>query len=147
MANLERAIQIAHEAHEGQTRYDKSPYVKHPLRVMGRIAAAGYSETTQIVAVLHDVVEDNEEWTIDRLRTEGFSEDALIALSLLDNRGKEENEYIDAIAADEHARPVKVADMEDNLADNPTERQVEKYTRRLGRLADTIARLDMVTSR
>lgn len=136
MANLERAIEIAHEAHEGQQRYDGSPYVVHPLRVMGRLAAAGYSEKTQIVGVLHDVVEDNKDWTIERLRDEGFDEDILVSLGLLDkNNSTDENEHIDKIAKDEHARPTKKIDMHDNLEDNPTDHQIEKYHRRLARLA------------
>ena len=139
MATLERAIQIAHEAHEGQTRYDGSPYVNHPLRVMTALALDGYSEKTQIVGVLHDVVEDNKDWTIERLRGEGFEEDILVALDRLDKKDLEEEEYIDEIAKDELAEPVKERDMEDNLKDNPTDRQKRKYIRRLSRLATVAA--------
>lgn len=147
MANLERAIEIAHEAHEGQTRYDGSPYVVHPLRVMGRLATAGYSEETQIVGVLHDVVEDNEDWTIERLRDEGFDEEILEALGLLDkNNCAEENTHIDEIAKNKHARPTKEFDMHDNLNDNPTDRQVEKYHRRLARLAAAAEKYEEVLS-
>lgn len=135
MATLERAIQIAHEAHEGQTRYDGSPYVNHPLRVMAALALDGYSEKTQIVGVLHDVVEDNKDWTIERLRGEGFEEDILVALDKLDKKDLTEEEYIDEIAKDELAKPAKDRDMEDNLKDNPTPKQVIKYTRRRARLA------------
>ncbi|HEX6415965.1 MAG TPA: HD domain-containing protein [Candidatus Saccharimonadales bacterium] len=147
MANLERAIQIAHEAHDGQTRYDGRPYVVHPLRVMGRVAAAGFSEATQIAAVLHDVVEDNPDWTIERLREEGFEEDVLDALDLLDKKDTDENEYIDKIAENDIARPVKKADMDDNLDDDPTDRQVQKYVRRLARLATTAAKVKVGTQR
>lgn len=139
MATLERAIQIAHEAHEGQTRYDGSPYVNHPLRVMTALALDGYSEKTQIVGVLHDVVEDNKDWTIERLRGEGFEEDILVALDRLDKKDLEEEEYIDEIAKDELAEPVKERDMKDNLNDNPTDRQKRKYIRRLSRLATVAA--------
>lgn len=135
MANLERAIQIAHEAHGSQERRDGTPYVRHPLRVMGRLAAAGHSEPTLIAAVLHDVPEDNEEWPVTRLQEEGFEERIVATVDRLDARGKGEDEYLEEIAKDEIALAIKIADMHDNLEDNPTPRQVEKYSRRLGKLA------------
>lgn len=136
MANLERAIQIAHEAHDGQERRDGTPYVRHPLRVMGRLAAAGHSEATLIAAVLHDVPEDNDDWPVARLQEEeGFEEQIVAAVDRLDARGKEEDEYLKEIAKDKIALAIKIADMHDNLEDSPTPRQVEKYRRRLGKLA------------
>lgn len=143
-ANLERAIRIAHEAHEGETRLDGRPYVVHPMRVMAALAARGYSETTQIVGVLHDVPENNESWTIDRLREEGFGDDVLEPLALL-TKPKEVgyDDYIQQLHLDPRARAVKQVDMEDNLEDYPEgmeptpwrRRQVEKYARALLYLA------------
>ena len=52
---LETAIQIAAEAHAGQKQKNGQPYILHPLRVMARVS----TEEEQIVAVLHDVLEDN----------------------------------------------------------------------------------------
>jgi len=146
MANLERAIEIAFDAHKEQERRDGQPYVVHPIRVLGKLAIQGFSETVQIVGILHDVVEDSEEWTIQRLREEGFEEDILEALELLDKNGKDETEYIDAIARNDIARPVKIADMEDNLEDDPSDYQVEKYTRRLARIAYVAMQLDRTRS-
>jgi hypothetical protein len=47
--------QRATAAHHWQKRKTGSPYVLHPLRM----ACALKTETDQIVAVLHDVIEDN----------------------------------------------------------------------------------------
>ena len=57
MSTLERAIEIAVEAHRGQVDKAGCEYVEHPLRVM----ASGRTLEEKIVGVLHDVVEDSEE--------------------------------------------------------------------------------------
>ena len=68
MSTLERAIQIATEAHHGQVDKAGNDYILHPLRVM----ELGNSLEEKIVGVLHDVVEDTN-WTFERLADEGFS--------------------------------------------------------------------------
>lgn len=135
MATLERAIQIAYEAHEGQTRYDGSPYVGHPLRVMGALAAAGYGEKEQILGVLHDVVEDSD-WTLEDIANEGFDSEIVEGLGLVTKEeGQDQDEYIDNITKRLFALIVKVFDMDNNLNDNPTPEQVKKYQRAFARIA------------
>ena len=144
MANLERAIQIATEAHEGQTRFDGSPYIEHPLRVMRTVEIQGHSKRVQIVGVLHDTVEDSD-WTFDMLRAEGFEDNVIYPLELLT---KEEPErpltdeeklvrydlYLQRLSVNACARAVKKADLFDNLdltgLDNPSKKKIvniEKY--------------------
>jgi hypothetical protein len=68
-----------------------------------------------IAAVLHDVVEDTD-WTIDRLRREGFSETVLAAIDCLTRRdGETYEEFIERAAVNPVARRVKLADLEDNM--------------------------------
>lgn len=55
---LERAIRIAAKAHRGQQDKGGAPYILHPLRLMLQCDR----DTDRIVAVLHDVVEDNPEY-------------------------------------------------------------------------------------
>lgn len=55
---LAKAITFASGAHEGQTDKQGVPYILHPLRVMFAVRKACYAEKYQVVAVLHDVVED-----------------------------------------------------------------------------------------
>ena len=74
--NLERAIEIAVTAHKGQVDKSGAPYILHPLRVMLSLE----SEEERIVAVLHDVVEDSEDWPLDRLLAEGLPEGLAAAL-------------------------------------------------------------------
>lgn len=44
----------------------------------------------RIVAVLHDVVEDNDDWTFDRLRREGFSENVVAGVESVTKRDGED---------------------------------------------------------
>lgn len=108
---LDRAICIASEAHSGQTRWDGSPYILHPLRVM----AAVESPQEKIVAVLHDVVEDTEV-TFSDLAAEGFSNSLLVPLRILTREDEDDYEtYIEDIKPHHLAREVKKADLRDNL--------------------------------
>lgn len=68
----------------------------------------------QIVAVLHDVVEDTSV-TQDDLRKAGFSEAILEAVALV-THAKEDSyaEYVVRCKANDLARQVKLADLEDN---------------------------------
>jgi (p)ppGpp synthase/HD superfamily hydrolase len=109
---IERAIEIALKAHIGQVDKAGDPYILHPLRVM----LAMRTETEQIAAVLHDVVEDSD-WTLEALRLKGFPAQVIAAVDHLTRR-KEEKTYEAFIRrAGQHpiARRVKLADLQDNM--------------------------------
>lgn len=141
MATLERAIEIATQIHEGQTRFDGSPYINHPLRVMGTVAAQGHSEITQITAVLHDAPEDSKgKLTFRDLEKEGFGEEVLYPLELLTKAPGMDYEglYIPRLAVHPRSRAVKRADLFDNMdltgLENPPLKRIEnieKYGRAL----------------
>jgi guanosine-3',5'-bis(diphosphate) 3'-pyrophosphohydrolase len=75
MSTLNKAIQLAAEAHEGQFDKAGQPYILHPLRVMMFLE----TEEEKIVGVLHDVIEDTT-ITEERLRQLGFSEKIIEAV-------------------------------------------------------------------
>jgi (p)ppGpp synthase/HD superfamily hydrolase len=136
MATLERAIQIAHEAHKDELRRSGEPFVSHPMAVFEQARKLGYSVTRQIISVLHDVPENNPDWPIVRLREEGFEDDVLKPLRLLTKvKGADYDEYIEELEHDEDAAAVKELDIQHNLSDNPSEKQKERYARALSRLA------------
>ena len=112
MSTLERAIQIATEAHKGQ--FDKSgkDYIGHPLRVM----EMGKTEEEKIVGVLHDVIEDTE-WTFDKLAEEGFSQEVISALRCVTKLSENENydDFIDRVKKNPLAVAVKINDLTDNM--------------------------------
>jgi len=110
MPNLERALQIAVQAHAGQQDKSGAAYIFHPIRVMSRCS----TPNAKIVALLHDVVEDTPV-TFDQLETEGFSREVLATLRLVTHLPDVPyDEYIDRIMTDPTAIEVKIADLEDN---------------------------------
>jgi (p)ppGpp synthase/HD superfamily hydrolase len=109
---LERAIEIAVEAHKGQIDKGGSPYILHPLRVM--MSVNGESE--KIVAVLHDVVEDSD-WTFDGLLEEGFCIEVIEALKSVTKESEDEDYelFIQRAMQNPIGCKVKIADLRDNL--------------------------------
>lgn len=111
MGTLEKAIAIAVRAHRGQTDKVGKPYILHPLRVMLRCD----TEIEQIVAVLHDVLEDTSV-TMDDLRAEGFEDGVLVPLDAVTMRkGESYESFIARAGSHPAARKVKIADIEDNM--------------------------------
>lgn len=111
MSLLEKAIALAVEKHAGQTDKSGETYILHPLRLMMK-----FTETQeQIVAVLHDVVEDSDV-TFQDLLDMGFSEDIVDALDCLTKRdGESYTSFISRIASNFLATKVKMADLQDNM--------------------------------
>ena len=138
MSTLERAIAIAAQAHAGKTDKGGAPYIFHPLRMM----LSMQSEAERITAVLHDVVEDCEGWTFERIRQEGFSEQIIEALISVTNVASESYEdFVRRAAANPIGRRVKLADLHDNCdlsrISHPTTKdhaRIEKYRRAISYL-------------
>ena len=55
---VDRAIQLACKAHEGQKRSSGEDYVCHPLLVACILVDLGMDSETIVASILHDVVED-----------------------------------------------------------------------------------------
>ena len=112
MSTLQRAIEIATEAHKGQ--FDKAgrEYIGHPLRVM----EMGKTEEEKIVGVLHDVIEDTD-WTFEKLAEEGFSDKVIAALKCVTKLSENENydDFIDRVKKNPLAAAVKINDLTDNM--------------------------------
>jgi GTP pyrophosphokinase len=58
VAALQRAYEVAAEAHRGQSRQTGDPFITHPLIVAGMLAGYGLDRATITAAILHDVIED-----------------------------------------------------------------------------------------
>lgn len=68
---VELALRVSMEAHAGQTRKgEPTPYITHPMHVALLLARAGADEMTLQAALLHDVVEDCEGWTVERVEVQ-----------------------------------------------------------------------------
>ncbi len=77
--NLDTAISTAVDAHYNQKDKGGEPYILHPLRVMLEMD----THEEMMVAIMHDVLEDNKHYTIEGLRARGFSERILQAVMAL----------------------------------------------------------------
>ena len=104
------AIRIAFDAHKEQTDKTGLPYIFHPFHLAEQMD----TEEETIIALLHDVVEDTD-ITLDELRSYGFSDAVMDALSLLTHDdGVEYMDYIKRIKFNTLAKKVKLADLRHN---------------------------------
>jgi (p)ppGpp synthase/HD superfamily hydrolase len=110
------ALELATAAHRGQVypSPEGEPYICHPIRVMEAVQEGD----EQIVALLHDVLEDTSV-EVAELYERGFGEHIVRAVVLLTHdETVSYADYIERLAADPLARRVKLADLADNLRNN-----------------------------
>ena len=150
---IEEAIALAVANHAGQTDKRGKPYILHPLAVM--IAFAEDDPLLQMIAVLHDAVEDSD-LTLDDLREAGYPEEVISGIDAVTRRpGEAYGAFLDRAAADPRGWKVKVRDADHNLtrcrlamADPALPRNVQtefarmadKYNRAIVRILDRARR-------
>ena len=155
MPNLQRAIAIAVEAHDGQTDKGGNPYILHPLRIMMSLK----TEEEMIVGVMHDVVEDcaDRGFTWEYLEKEGLSKTVLDALRTVTKTPEEDQhlkslsgqnridaylEFVGRAKSNPIGRRVKRADIFDNLNVFRIGELTQKDLDRLNQYKKAIAFLD-----
>jgi len=69
VVGLERAFEVAREAHTGQLRKSGEEYITHPVAVTQILAELGLNEVTLIASLLHDTVEDTP-YSLTQLRND-----------------------------------------------------------------------------
>ena len=109
-AQTKRAMQLAYQAHHGQTDKAGLPYIHHPLHLAEQMT----EEVTTIAALLHDTVEDTS-LTIADLQAEGFPADAIEAVRRLTHDPSVPYlDYIRGLRDNPIAVAVKLADLTHN---------------------------------
>ena len=126
MATLENAITLAVQQHAGQVDKGGQPYILHPLRVMLQLQQTDQ----QIVAVLHDILEDTHTTTQD-LQNLGFQTHIIQAIQALTKLPHETRvQAAMRTAQNPLACAVKIADVQDNMnltrIPNPTARDLAR---------------------
>ncbi len=95
---VEKAVEMARKAHEGQLRKTGEPYINHPLAVKKILEEWGMDEDTIIAGILHDTVEDTD-LTLDAIRKEfgesvAFLVDGVTKLSTARNGMRDIDTYL-----------------------------------------------------
>ena len=125
------AERIARAEHAGQFRNDGvTPYITHVEGVAKNFdpARMPFENAT---AWLHDVLEDTTV-TEQELRDAGIPEDVIHAVKLLTKHpGQDYFKYLDGVRTNNISRRVKIADINYNLADTPSQKQIIKYPKAL----------------
>lgn len=125
------SIRIALKAHKNQFRKDgKTPYIDHVFAVAYSVEPM--TPETISVALLHDVIESSTLTTSD-LFAEGIPMEIVKTVRLLSRMDVSETylDYIRKINENEIARAVKLADINNNINDDPSESQRMRYMKAL----------------
>src|SRR5688572_12192725 len=113
---VQMAFNLAANAHKGQM-YGDEPYISHPERVAKK--ANSYEE--EVVAYLHDVLEDTDYVDLNFIVHVFGWEIGLAVGELKREKWETYAEFIERVSHNKLAAKVKIADLEDNLANNPKE--------------------------
>lgn len=106
-----KATLIAYQAHAGHVGKDGLPCICHALHVAEQMD----DEVSTCAALLHDVVEDTD-MTLADLHSQGMPDEVCEAVRLLTHeRYQPYADYVRAIAENEVARKVKLADIAHNM--------------------------------
>lgn len=99
---------------EFKDKTDKAgePYLNHLWRVMKQVRG---SERLEVIALLHDLLEDCPNWTADRLKEEFPLDIVLEVIRLTHLKGEDYEDYIKRVAESPTATAVKMADLMDNM--------------------------------
>lgn len=116
-----KALRIAMSAHEGQTDLQGNSYIQHPMRVSQLVVdfftnEPLYIKRAQVVAMLHDVIEDSDVSSDDLLRSGVSSTVVADVVRLTKVHSQMPAQYLDCIKQSRVATAVKFADLIDNTA-------------------------------
>ncbi|MBM4314327.1 MAG: bifunctional (p)ppGpp synthetase/guanosine-3',5'-bis(diphosphate) 3'-pyrophosphohydrolase [Deltaproteobacteria bacterium] len=110
ISQIVRAQRLAEQMHDHQTDKAGIPYVEHCRRVAAKLS----DETAQIVAWLHDLLEDTkmkEDWLREQFSARVV--DAVVAMTR--KSGEDTTIYYRRVRSNPLALEVKLADIHDNL--------------------------------
>lgn len=106
--NLETALQIATQVHQGNKGRNGVDYIEILRQLDQKLAAAGADESTRISALLHNVLERSSEYNAEKLAALGCPSAIVAALELLAHF--KDQEFIDNRSCELIAQAVPAED-------------------------------------
>ena len=132
MTTYDTALELAAKAHAGQTRFDGSPYLGHPVAVADAVHRLGGTDAQVTAALLHDVVEDTDVTLNDVFLLAGPEVDELVD-ACTRRQGEIYADFIKRCRRTPDAALVKACDVMHNLTDGdgPPKGLEKRYRRAL----------------
>lgn len=113
MITLGRVIALAATSHQDAKDKGGNAYILHSIRIMMRLRTT--DEELMMIAIMHDVLEDDKSITVEKLKELGFTERVIAALIVLTHiKGESYEDYIRKISTNDDAIIVKLQDLQDN---------------------------------
>ena len=139
MNQIQLAWEISEKVHKNQKRCNRNPYITHVQEVVNILESMGVDDEDMIIAaILHDVVEDGGLKYAEIIQKE-FSDRVISLVHYLTHRKDVSYEvYINGVRSDREATIIKIADMIQNVTENPTKRQRFKYRKALPLLVKSL---------
>jgi len=148
---LDSAQVLSQWAHHGQKRRSGEPYFLHPQEVANIITQYYDDEETYYAAMLHDALEDGiplgnikDEQTFFDILAGELPEASVETIDKIYNSivdltkpaGSDYYSYVSNLTGNPIAFRVKLADMMQNISDNPSKKQLQKYVKAKDLLVD-----------
>ena len=97
-----KALEVAYDAHNGQNRKSGEPYITHPIAVAEIVAnEIGFGAQSVSCALLHDVVEDSEKYSLEDIHELFGEQIKLIVKGLSKIKKAGEKEFNDEESKDD----------------------------------------------
>ena len=141
-----RALALVEKLFATKTDKEGEPYIGHLLRVSNKLT----NINTKIAGLLHDVVEDIEDFTFDDLRSLNFNEEIITLVNIVTNDKTKKISYPDKITKiietnNIEAIKLKYSDITDNYDMNRLNKLDEITKNRLiNKYKDQVIRLENV---
>ena len=115
--------------HRGDKRRDGKPYLNHLYRVADMVFYLTSDKILYEIALFHDSIEKHDSY---ELREFLKKEEIFYEIKILSMMGNEKYmDYLDRIRSYPRLIIIKICDIIDNVTDNPTDKQKEKYRKGL----------------
>ena len=127
------AWKIATESFKNKVDKGSKPYLDHMKRIVFYMNENQETQDEELncIAILHDLIEDCEEWKISNL-IPLFTERIITAVDILTKKEKQSyNNYLELIASNRDAVCVKLNDLKDNMDITRLNEVTDKDTKRL----------------